>query len=166
MLQKDIHVNKCIYCGGVGQTDEHVIPRALGGTMLLRKASCETCRNITSRCERSPLHKNLAEARAVLDYPSRKRNFNNEYFDLDVVLKDETTTVLSLKKDEVLGLVSFFEYSLPGFFDSMNYKNGINVVACTTIKFGADLKVLSDKYNIKQIVTNQSIIKVILKKWL
>lgn len=44
---------RCIYCpSDKGLTDEHVIPTALGGRLILEKASCETCRKITSEFER------------------------------------------------------------------------------------------------------------------
>lgn len=44
---------RCIYCGEPdGLTDEHIIPTALGGTLVLDQASCEACRVITSEFER------------------------------------------------------------------------------------------------------------------
>jgi hypothetical protein len=46
---------RCIYCGKpaseVQLTDEHIIPVALGGTLILPKASCLDCARITSQLE-------------------------------------------------------------------------------------------------------------------
>lgn len=41
-------VGQCIYCGSQDSlSDEHVIPFGLGGTLILPKASCQSCANIT-----------------------------------------------------------------------------------------------------------------------
>lgn len=151
MKQKEFIINKCIYCDGVGETDEHIIPLALGGKWKLLKASCERCRKITSRCENNPLNKNWAEARAVLDYPSRRRDFENEIFSLEVTFKDGLKDVLKLPKSEILGLTSFLEYPLPAYFDSDNYKSGVNIIGQRLIAFGFNFEALIKKYRIKEI---------------
>jgi len=151
MEQKNFIINKCIYCDGVGETDEHIIPVALGGKWKLIKASCEHCRTITSKCELNPLKKNWEEARAVLDYPSRRRDFNNEQFLLSVIFKDGSEGILKLPKNEILGLTIFLEYPLPAFFAPDNYKSGVKVNACSTISFGCDVRILTKKYKIKSI---------------
>ena len=160
MPTQEVQINKCIYCGGVGQTDEHIMPFALAGKSILRKASCETCRDITSRCEDNPLRQNWAVARAVLDYPSRKRDFDKEVFPLEVVLKDGTKTVLQLKRSETVGFAPFMEYPLPAFFTpSSNYKSGVVLSGHTLVGFGPDIKILIEKYGIKEIkykVTHKS----------
>lgn len=48
-------VGQCIYCGATKNklSDEHVIPIALNGGMLLPKASCEQCARITHKYEHS-----------------------------------------------------------------------------------------------------------------
>lgn len=153
ITQKYHSIGRCIYCGIKDEklTDEHVIPFALGGTMILRDSCCESCRDITCRCERNPLNENWAEVRACLDYPSRKRNFENEYFKLDVVLKNGEDKTLNLKKKEVLGLAQFLEYNLPAIFNKEQYKNGITVRGASCFRFGKDLDKFGNKYNIKQI---------------
>ena len=44
----------CIYCGATDAalSDEHVVPYGLGGSHVLRKASCCRCAAITSKFER------------------------------------------------------------------------------------------------------------------
>lgn len=150
-MTKSFYINKCIYCGGKGETDEHIIPFALGGTKKLIKASCESCRDITSRCERNPLSENWAEVRAVLDYPSRHRDFSGEKFVFEVTFKSGVEGVLELSKNETIGIASFLEYPLPAFFAPDNYKNGVVLSAYSLISFGSDLKALAEKYDLKTI---------------
>lgn len=153
--QKYTDIGKCIYCNKMNLplTDEHVIPLSLAGTMVLKNASCEECRKITSKYERNPIHENWIEARACLDYPSRRSKFKDMTFDMDVVLKDDTPATLQLSKDETLGITLFPEFPLPAFFGNANYTHGAVWVALRTIGFGKiDLKEFSDKYNIKQII--------------
>jgi hypothetical protein len=151
MVQNSFTVNKCIYCDGLGETDEHIIPFALGGKWKLVNACCEQCRDITSRCERNPLSENWAEVRAVLDYPSRRRDFNNETFSLNVTFKNGSKGVLELPKDETLGLTPFLEYPLPAFFFPGEYKRGVIVNAHSLISFGPNVKILSEKYNFEKM---------------
>ncbi len=151
MTQENITINKCIYCDGIGETDEHIIPFALGGRWKLLNASCERCRVTTSKCERNPLNENWAETRAVLDYPSRRRNFSNEKFPIEVTFKDGTRGVLELLKSETIGLTPFLEYPLPAFFDPGNYKKGVMVNGYSVISFGLDIEVLAEKYGFKEM---------------
>jgi hypothetical protein len=45
-------VQRCIYCGSTERlSNEHVVPANLGGTRILYKASCETCRKLVHRVE-------------------------------------------------------------------------------------------------------------------
>ncbi len=153
--QKYTDIGKCIYCNktDLPLTDEHVIPLSLAGTMVLKNASCEECRKITSKYERNPIHENWIEARACLDYPSRRSKLKDMTFSMDVVLKDETETILQLNKDETLGITLFPEFPLPAFFGNADYKYGAVWIALRTIGFGkVDLKEFSDKHDIKQII--------------
>lgn len=152
MVQGNYTINKCIYCGGIGETDEHIIPAALGGTRKLKKASCESCRVITSKCELNPLKENWEEARAVLNYPSSHRNLSAKKFPLDVILKNGSEDVLELPKDEALGLTIFLEYPLPAFFNPDNYKRGLSVNGTRLISFGPNtVEGLTEKYGLKDI---------------
>ena len=65
----------CIYCGatGVRLTDEHIIPFSLGGSHVLRKASCNSCSKITSKFEMKIARGLWGEARNSYDAPSRRK---------------------------------------------------------------------------------------------
>ena len=151
MSKSNIFIGKCIYCGGIGETDEHIIPYSLGGKHVLLNASCEKCRTISSQWERNPLKDNWAEVRAALDFPSRHRDFKNETFPTKVTLKDGTKTLLNLTKLETFGLASFLEYPLPAFFTGLNYEKGVLIIATSLIGFGPNLKATIEKYNIKEV---------------
>lgn len=151
MKQKYFKIDKCIYCGGEGQTDEHVIPLALSGTMVLNKASCEDCRDITSRCELNPLKDNWSEARAALDYPSRRRNFSKETYPIEVILKNGQEKTLYLNKEETFGLANFLEYLPPVFLSPRDYKKGVDIYATTLISFNPRYEEVIKKYDIKSI---------------
>jgi hypothetical protein len=128
--QRYFEIGECIYCGTTSSplTTEHVVPYGLGGdAVVLRKACCEKCRVITSKCERNPIHENWAQLRAVLDFPSRKRELAEEIFPLDVELEDGSKTSLRLKGKETLGLVQFLEYKPPAFFAPSGYNPRIAV---------------------------------------
>lgn len=69
-------IDKCIY-GDDHPTDdlsnEHVLPQGLSGGVILTKASCAGCRDITSAFELICLQQNFGMVRAHQDMPTRRR---------------------------------------------------------------------------------------------
>ena len=65
----------CIYCGATGTalSDEHVLPYSLGGSHVLRKASCKSCAAVTTKFERKVARDLWGEARTAFNAPSRRR---------------------------------------------------------------------------------------------
>lgn len=73
-MKRRIKIGVCIYCGNEsGLSTEHVIPLALGGELLLLKASCGACARVTSTLENSLLSGHWRAVRRVLDAPHRNR---------------------------------------------------------------------------------------------
>lgn len=76
----------CIYCGaatlppGVRRfTDEHIIPLALGGNLILREASCTACAKIINQQIETPvLLKEWGYLRIKRNFPSRNKNNKRE----------------------------------------------------------------------------------------
>ena len=168
MKQKNITIHKCIYCDGAGETDEHIIPLALGGITKLLKASCENCRTITSKCELNPLKENWEQVRAICGYPSRHKNFSNMKFPLKVTLEDGSEKILELSKNESAGLAVFLEYPLPGFFTPGIYKSGSYINASNLISYGISIEILKKKYGFKEVEckykdTDHSFAKMVAK---
>jgi len=76
--------NFCIYCGAKdppgGLGEEHIVPFALGGTLVLPEASCRDCERITgAKVEQQVLRKMLGELRGWQNLPRRKRKKDNVY---------------------------------------------------------------------------------------
>ena len=67
---------RCIYCGTLAQplTDEHIIPFGLGGRLILPKASCNKCADVTSGPERYCQKVLFGEERVHLGLPSRRKS--------------------------------------------------------------------------------------------
>lgn len=87
----------CIYCGKrVLLTDEHVVPLAIGGQHILRKASCVMCADITKKFEQDVMRGLWGQARASYNAPTRRKKERAKSF----ILKDpkgaaEDLTVLA-----------------------------------------------------------------------
>jgi hypothetical protein len=65
------YVGKCIYCGSTDSlTDEHIVPRGLGGPWRLLSASCKECSKITSGFERDVVRKFFILMRTKLGLPT------------------------------------------------------------------------------------------------
>ncbi|KAB2910204.1 MAG: HNH endonuclease [Kofleriaceae bacterium] len=69
----------CIYCDTTRysdrverRTDEHVVPYALGGTLVIPAASCESCQRDTSRFEREIARDSYRAMRTLHGYPTRR----------------------------------------------------------------------------------------------
>lgn len=67
---------RCIYCGirSDDLTDEHIVPRSLGGQHVIRKASCKKCAVITSKFERKVARDLWGDARISFNAPSYRKN--------------------------------------------------------------------------------------------
>lgn len=65
----------CIYCGaaGIPLKDEHVVPYSLGGTHVLRDASCAACEDITKNFEQQVARDLWGDARTSFDQPTRRK---------------------------------------------------------------------------------------------
>lgn len=71
--------NECIYCGSTkGLSKEHVIPYGLFGELLLLKASCQTCQQITSKLEAFVLQKMLGGHRKKFNFQSYTKPKNRK----------------------------------------------------------------------------------------
>ena len=66
----------CIYCGAIDAelSDEHIVPYSLGGSHVLRKASCDRCADITKKFEQKVARDLWGEARIAFDAPSRRKS--------------------------------------------------------------------------------------------
>lgn len=70
-------LGRCLYClvpagPGAPLTEEHLIPRALGGRATLRDAVCEPCRRITGRLEQVTLDREFMVPKTLLALKRRR----------------------------------------------------------------------------------------------
>jgi hypothetical protein len=77
-------IGRCIYCGATSPTasktkfgDEHIIPLALGGNLILREASCRSCETIINReIESHVLLREWIYLRVKKNFPTRGKSRN------------------------------------------------------------------------------------------
>lgn len=77
-------IGRCIYCTHENTTDlsrEHVIPLALGGGLILRKATCPKHRTITGSFE-NILTESFGAFRHAYNLPSRRRKERPDHYSL------------------------------------------------------------------------------------
>jgi len=74
----------CIYCGatGVQLMDEHIVPYSLGGTHVLREASCARCEKMTSKFERRVARDLWGDARTSFDQPTRRKRQRKTHIEM------------------------------------------------------------------------------------
>jgi len=133
-----LEVGFCIYCGARGQlSDEHVIPFALGGNLILPKSSCQDCAAITSACERRVLRGFMLPARAVGGFPTRKPKDRPPEFQMQLVAGEEVNTI-SLPLAEFPALLQLPKFEPPAIVAGWPLTKGVMVCGMETIHFGKD----------------------------
>lgn len=129
-------IGECIYCGVTKDLrDEHVVPFALGGHLVLKNASCRSCEQITTRFERKVLRGFMYRARNTARFPTRRRK--ERPATSTVTYKDDTGT------KDVVGPVendpAFLQLPLlaePGYFRGDLTTTGVTVRGAATLYFG------------------------------
>lgn len=77
--QESLTANECIYCGSQEDlSDEHILAYALGGTVKVKKGSCERCRQITHAFETAVLEGPMEMVRYIQNLPSRTKHRDEE----------------------------------------------------------------------------------------
>ena len=73
-LVRHAPLGRCLYClcSGVPLTEEHLIPRALGGRLTLPDAVCEPCRRTTGRLEQATLDREFLVPKTLLALKRRR----------------------------------------------------------------------------------------------
>jgi hypothetical protein len=129
-------VNVCIYCGHTQTlSDEHVVPFALGGHLVLPKASCGSCASITSGFERQVLRGFMLNARATGQFPTRRPKQRPKSIPLEVKRGDRVESI-DLPLSESLGLLQLPRLQPCSFLAGRPPVNGAIIVGLETIGFG------------------------------
>lgn len=109
----------CIFCAKErGTTDEHVVPRGIGGSLIIRDGTCRTCLETIAPFESALMNNDFEPARVFLGIKSttnRLRDKMHSYFP-----KDPDARTLSKKYGPATdhsGLIAFINYRPPGLED-------------------------------------------------
>ncbi len=102
-------INQCIYCGSLSNlTKEHVLPYGLGGDIILEKASCEICRDITCKLEQRLLRGHWWPYRQFLGLKSRTKK---------EAVPDLTVTVERLDGSKISAQIPMAKQSMAMVFE-------------------------------------------------
>lgn len=138
-VQKQIlgTVGQCIYCGvSEGRlNEEHIVPLSLGGTWVLRKASCCHCQDITSGIELDVLRNALLPVRAKMNLPTRRKDKRPKEFPLTFEREGKQMTV-SIPIDKYPTFLALPRFKLPAYVDKRRYQRGIDVDGLYSIVLG------------------------------
>jgi hypothetical protein len=94
-------VGRCIYCPSTEHlTDEHIVPFGLGGRLILPKASCRACSEITKKFEQRCLRGILGPLRLRMNFPTRHPKDRPTHLDVVRSNWDGTSTPLAIPLED------------------------------------------------------------------
>lgn len=146
-LTRDI--GRCIYCGSTDNlTDEHIVPKGLGGPWQLLKGSCKVCNRITSAFERSVLREQLMLPRAALGLPTYHPKNRPQEFSFEVE-KDGRKENIVLPVTNCPPLFMMLDLEKPRYIAKYAYEKGVKVKGWSL--HGASAENLKDRLNVRSI---------------
>jgi hypothetical protein len=85
---------RCIYCGSDEPPlfREHVIPRGIGGALIILRASCTSCADITKRFEQSCLRTNFGHHRLKTGFKSYHKSETPDKLPIKVINANKIVT--------------------------------------------------------------------------
>lgn len=110
----------CVYCGAknVALSDEHIVPFALGGTHVLRGASCATCACITSKFELKVARGLWGQARQSYGAPTRRKK--KQAKSQLVPDADNIRRSLSVPNEIVPAVFAFYKMPIAGVISGLS----------------------------------------------
>lgn len=107
----------CIFCGsesgGEPFTDEHAIPAALGGRLVLKNATCLACRDITCAFESRCINSMFQGLRMNYRFTSARGRQKRPRLPLRIRSADKTDKTVRLGRETHPSVVGFPEFALP-----------------------------------------------------
>ena len=144
-------VGQCIYCGAKENlSDEHVVPFALGGRLVLPKSSCNTCSAITSSFEKKVLRGFMYEARVTGKYPTRRPKDRPSELCINLGTGEKFNN-FHLPISESPGLLQLPVLEPPGFLVGREATRGVKICGIETISFGRNLIDVLREHNVNSI---------------
>jgi hypothetical protein len=128
-------LGRCMYCLAARGplTEEHLIPRSLGGRLTLRDAVCEPCRRITGRLEQATLAREFAVPKTLLALKRRRARGRGPSRLPPVILQgdDAATTLTPADFPRTFPLPVFERAGLLAGADRTTAPPRAEAVACT-----------------------------------
>ncbi len=126
--KKERYVGRCIYCGSTENlSKEHIVPYGLNGELLLLKASCQSCQEITSVFEGHVLRQQFLLARSVLKLPTYNPENRPTEFTFEGE-KDGQKVTITLPVDECPSFFMMLHLKKPAYIADYDYEKGTNVI--------------------------------------
>lgn len=152
-------VGACIYCGVIDGrlTEEHIIPKGLGGTLVLPQSSCNACAAITSLFEMRVLRGFLDRGRQAMGIKGRKthKRVVPETVAQAFIQPDDSIVELDVPWDDGLKVMHLPVFVLPAFLDSRRplalHAQEMEIMAIDTLHFGIDEGKLAREHKAKGI---------------
>lgn len=137
-------IGACIYCGATqGRlTEEHIVPKGLGGTLVLPDSSCDPCAKLTSQFEMRVLRGFLDRGRQSLGVKGRKshRRPAPESIEQTFIRADNSLVEHDIPWDQSVKVMHLPVLTLPAFlnpkFPLDPSAEGIDVSAMDTLTMG------------------------------
>jgi hypothetical protein len=131
-------MGECVYCGATDNlSDEHIVPFALGGNIVLPDASCLHCAKITSAFERRVLRGFMHRARSTGRFPTRRPR-ERPTTHVVTLLRDGVAIQTEIPPDEEPGLLQLPLLAPPQFFSGAATTAGVIVRGIETLYFGVN----------------------------
>jgi hypothetical protein len=119
--KKYLPVGRCIYCGARRYSatnpaarfgDEHIIPLAFGGNLLLPEASCQECEAITSGLETHCIEQMVRNTREHLGLIARRHKRNRKHLPVSV-RRGAESEVINVPVDQHPAALIMFSFDPP-----------------------------------------------------
>lgn len=131
-------VGECIYCGSrEGLTDEHIVPLALNGNMILPKSSCGNCSMMTSEFERHVLRGFMQDARLAGGFKSRRPKRQPTHIRVRLTDQDDNVTEVDVPRLEAPGFLALPTFTQPSFLTGEPPVSGINIRGFQLVVMGS-----------------------------
>lgn len=150
-------IGRCIYCGSADGplTDEHIIPEAIGGRLILEAASCAACANETHAFEGHACD-TCRPIRRQLGFPSKTKGRKaRDRAAAEKFILDLDGRRVKVPVDEFPGLFVHLVYPLPGILlgspvEDRPLVGGIHAIEVMP-GFGRRLDAVRQKYKANKV---------------
>ena len=133
-------LGECMYCGAKGKlSDEHIIPYALLGTLVLPQSSCEACATVTSGIEKKVLRGFMFDARVVGNFPSRRKRDRPSTLKAELLSADDTVVEKEVGVSESPAFLILPTFAPAAILNGQPPVRGVNIVGQETLHFGKDV---------------------------